>query len=265
VSVAVPPDVKDLIDAFVASARAALGGNLVGVYLRGSLALGDFRPDSSDVDLLAVTNRPVCQSEAEALFDLDARLAEMANPYARRYEVVFVDRATLRRFELGQRCLGLGQGERLHWTTQRENWILERWAVREHGVSLLGPPPDTLIDPIGQDELMAAVRRELSSWREWAEDADDPDWSLHLGHKAYVVETTCRMLHTLSTGELASKLRATAWAIETLPEPWPALVAASRGWLNNRAKDSRVNAEVRAFVLWAAEGAQNTEAERSSG
>jgi len=35
----------------------ALGSNLAGLYLHGSLAMGCFNPACSDVDLLAVTRR----------------------------------------------------------------------------------------------------------------------------------------------------------------------------------------------------------------
>lgn len=34
--------------------KEELGGNLVGIYLHGSLAMGCFNPDTSDVDLLLV-------------------------------------------------------------------------------------------------------------------------------------------------------------------------------------------------------------------
>ncbi len=56
-----PNDVQDLLDFLVAGLRRSLGDNLCGVYLRGSLALGDFVPATSDVDVLAVTEQPVSE------------------------------------------------------------------------------------------------------------------------------------------------------------------------------------------------------------
>ena len=52
-----PPDVAALVDALIAGSQEALGDNLVGVYLCGSLALGDFDPEKSDVDALVVCVR----------------------------------------------------------------------------------------------------------------------------------------------------------------------------------------------------------------
>lgn len=47
-------DVNTLLGALLARIRSVLGINLVGVYLYGSLPSGDFDPDVSDIDLLAV-------------------------------------------------------------------------------------------------------------------------------------------------------------------------------------------------------------------
>src|SRR5207247_1945094 len=134
----------------------------------------------------------------------------------------------------------------------RDNWILERWTLRECGVTLLGPDPRTLIDPIARDELRAAVRNRLRDWADWADQPDDPDWLLPCGHKAYVVETMCRALYTLACGELSSKPRAVAWALETFREPWRSTVGRSRAWRTDNAPDPTSVPEVRRFVRWAA-------------
>jgi len=102
--------------------------------------------------------------------------------------------------------------------------------VRECGVTLLGPNPKTLIDPISSRELLQAVRSRLSDWADWAQQPDDPDWLLPRSHKAYVVETMCRALYTLEHGELSSKSQAVEWAVEALPEPWRSTVERSQKW-----------------------------------
>src|SRR5207253_2908598 len=119
-----------------------------------------------------------------------------------------------------------------------------------------GPDPKTLIDPISADEMRAAVRRRLRDWAEWAKDSNDPEWQLHRGHKAYVVETMCRALCTLATGELPTKPRAVAWALATLPEPWRATVERSQAWRTDNTLDPSLAPEVRSFVLWAAAGGE---------
>lgn len=247
-----PPDVDGMLSALLAGIRQVLGEGLVGVYLRGSLAMGDFTPETSDLDVLAVTERPVSDAEFAALAALHTQLAALPNPYANRLEMAYIDRAALRRFEPGRQHPTLEQGEALTWSEHGSNWILERWVVREHGVVFCGPDPQTLIDPIPAEDLQAAVRARLRDWNDWASQPDDPDWLLPRGHKAYVVETMCRALYTLACGELPSKQRAVAWAIETLPQPWRSTVERSRAWCSDDAVDPAIVPEVMQFVRWAA-------------
>ncbi|HET9224631.1 MAG TPA: methyltransferase domain-containing protein [Roseiflexaceae bacterium] len=256
-----PQDVTELLDALLLGVQDALGDILVGAYLRGSLALGDFFPVTSDVDVLVVTARPVPDAEFARLADLHARLAASSLTYGKRHEIAYVDRAAWRRFEPGRRHPSLGQGEALAWSEHRDNWILERWTVRECGVTLIGPEPHTLIDPIAGEDLRAAVRFRLRDWADWADQPDDPDWLLPRAHKAYVVETMCRALSTLACGQLWSKPRAVAWALATLPEPWRSTVERSQAWRTDQTVDLAAVQAAQEFVRWAAsEGASISEA-----
>jgi hypothetical protein len=239
-----------MLDALLAGIHRMLDADLVGLYLRGSLATGDFKPATSDIDALAVVERQINDCAFAALKTLHAQLDVSPNPYAGRIEIAYIDRQALKRFVPGLRHPTLGQGEALSWSQHHSNWILERWVVREHGITLLGPDPKSLIDPIPVQSLRNAVQERLDDWADWADQPDDPDWGLPLAHKAYVVETMCRALHTLAQGALSSKGQAVAWAMETLPDPWRSLVAKSRDWRTNSRVDLTVVPEVRAFVHW---------------
>ena len=251
-----PTDLR-FVNQFVAQLAhllpAALPANLVGLYLRGSLATGDFRAESSDLDLLAVTHQPVTDADFARLYELHAAIAASDHPFAQRLEIAYIDRDALRRFTPGARFPTLGQGETLVWAEHRRNWILERWMVREQGIALFGPLPITLIDPIPTQELVKATRSRLQDWAAWAENRHDPEWQWPRRHKFYVVETMCRALHTLATGTLASKPQAVAWACAHLPAPWPALIAQSRAWQTDEQRDDSLIEPVRDFVLWAAQ------------
>ena len=52
-----PDTVRAQIDALLDALQEILGENLVGVYLHGSLAMGSFNPERSDIDLLVVTKQ----------------------------------------------------------------------------------------------------------------------------------------------------------------------------------------------------------------
>lgn len=252
-----PAEVAPLVDALLAGVRDALGDNLLGFYLRGSLALGDFNPDTSDVDLLVVTERPVSGAEFEALAALHARIPARENQYGRQYEVSYVDRPSLKRFAPGERRHPtVGSDWPFVRAEHRDNFILERWMVREHGVALVGPDPKTLIDPISAGELRAAVSGELRSRMEhWAGGDEPPDWLDARYYQAFEIETICRALYTLEFGTLPTKPQAVAWALKALPEPWRTLIEWSQANRADKTVDGAMIPNVMRFVRWAAAGA----------
>jgi len=249
-----PPEVSALLDKLLAGVTRALGDNLLGFYLRGSLALGDFDPATSDADIMVVTHQPVSESEFAALAALHARIPAGHKPNEHHYEISYIDRASLKRFAPGERRHPTtGTDWPFDWAEHRDNWVLERWTVREQGVALFGPDPKTLIDPISSEELRTAVRAELEARvRAWAGGQAAPDWLLPRYYQAFEVETVCRALHTLARGELPTKPRPVAWALETLPEPWRSLVERSQAWRADDTLDPSTVADVMRFVRWSA-------------
>lgn len=241
-----------MLDALTAGIREALDENLVGVYLRGSLAMGDFDPATSDVDFFTITERRVSEGEFAALAALHEALGRLPNPYGEQLEGTYIERSATWRYERGRRFPTIGRNEPLEWSEHGANWIIERWAVREHGITLLGPDAHTLIAPVSSDDLRAAIRDRMRDWADFASWPDDPEWGRHRGHKAYVVETMCRALCTLASGDIKTKPQAVAWALATLPSPWRDLVERSRAWRGDPAPDESLNAEIQRFVLWAA-------------
>ena len=68
-------DVDAVLAKLLAGVRGTLGPELVGVYLDGSLATGDFVEHSSDIDVLVVTEDALSDEVVAALGTMHARLA----------------------------------------------------------------------------------------------------------------------------------------------------------------------------------------------
>ncbi len=58
------PDVAGVLDALTAGIGRVFGGDLVGLYLTGSLSYGGFDHGSSDIDFLAVLTGPMSAANA---------------------------------------------------------------------------------------------------------------------------------------------------------------------------------------------------------
>lgn len=248
-------DVRAIVETLTREIKSVLEGNLEGLYLKGSLALGDFNAETSDVDLLVITKERVTDEDFTKLAEMHSQIQKTANRYANEVEPAYVPLHDIQNFSPRHEYPALERGpdERLKWKSLGANWILEFWTVRERGITLYGPDPKTLIPPIPKEEMVVAARQVLQEdWLEWVDTWANPEWHTHAGEMRYVVETMCRALYIVAHGELSSKPKAVRWALEALPEPWPALVNQSQSWTAGGAVDWTATAEVEAFVRWTA-------------
>ena len=84
----VPKEISQLLSDIVTHCTGLLGENLVGIYLHGSLAMGSFNPDSSDVDFLVVTKTPLTPEKRKELAQAMIRLSEHAPPKGLEMSVI---------------------------------------------------------------------------------------------------------------------------------------------------------------------------------
>src|SRR6266496_2031915 len=66
------PELRKVLNTFVDEIAAKLRENLVGIYLIGSIASGDFDLDS-DVDFLVVTNTELTEANMKSLQDIQIK------------------------------------------------------------------------------------------------------------------------------------------------------------------------------------------------
>ena len=244
------PEVDRAVERLRDGVVEAVGDDLVGLYLNGSLGLGDFDPASSDVDVLVATARALAGAAVERLRRLHGAL-HAEGGWAARLEVVYLPLATLRRFDPQDTArYPFGASDR-EFTLGRQGptWVLDRWVAREHGLVVAGPDPRELIDPIGPDELRAAVRASLAGV--WALEGRDVAWLRPRNYQAFAVLSMCRDLYVLEHGTVVSKPAAAAWASRRLGPPWPAMIQRALAWRSDHRVDDRHLPETLGFVAHA--------------
>jgi predicted nucleotidyltransferase len=215
-------EVNLVLDELHQGAKSVLGGQLVGMYLFGSLTTGTF-DDASDVDVLFVTQGVVSGELFEALKSMHARIAEMDAWCATQLEVSYIPQKAVRRFDPNDKLyprLDRGWGESLHWMSHESDWVIQRHLTREKGIVIEGPPPKDLIDPVSPDELREAMRPLLKNWIPYL--TAEP--VTHNGYQSYIVLTICRVLYTIQLGEVATKPQAAEWAMQALDPRWSPLI-----------------------------------------
>jgi streptomycin 3"-adenylyltransferase len=75
-----PDETKGQVQHLLAELTKQLEGNLIGIYLHGSLALGCFNPSSSDIDLLVVTERKIPLPTKKALVQILLTISGVPHP-----------------------------------------------------------------------------------------------------------------------------------------------------------------------------------------
>jgi streptomycin 3"-adenylyltransferase len=210
------PEAPPVAHEVVAIVRDALGEALIGAYLHGSAVLGGLRP-TSDIDVLAVIDRPTTEAERGAIVD---RLLEISGRRARRgpgrpIELTILVQSDVRPWQHPPRV------EFLYGEWRRDDYeggfvpapepmadLGPEIALTLAGnMALAGPPPAEVLDPIPEADLHRAITAGVPSLM------DDLD-----SDTRNVLLTLARIWATLATGEIVTKDQAAAWAVDRLPD-----------------------------------------------
>jgi Domain of unknown function (DUF4111)/Nucleotidyltransferase domain len=220
---------------------------LVGVYLYGSMATGDFEPAVSDIDLIAVLTGVPDDVLVARLHAMHAGLARADPGWDDRIEVDYVAAEGLARCRTDTTVIArISPDEPLHMIEAGRDFLLDWYPARLDGIALLGPPIDTLIPPIPEEDYVVEVRKYLASFR----DRFDDDASSE--SQAYAILTMCRGLYTIRSGERLSKKEAASRARTEFPR-WTevierALGSRDRRWSQDERDGSGTVVETLAFI-----------------
>ena len=218
------PDVNQILNIFLSNVGEILQDQLVGTYLFGSLANGDF-DEHSDIDVLIVTDGAISTDKFLALQKLHKEINSIDSPWAIQVEASYIPRDALRRFDPANKLhphMDRGTDEVLHMMSHEKDWVIQRHLFREHGIVISGPDLQTLIDPISADGLHWAIADVLPLWVNPI--FEDPSQIKHRGYQSFFVLSLCRMLYTLRTGGILSKPAAAKWALDNMDSKWHTLI-----------------------------------------
>ena len=60
---------QSILDEIIDKSKEILGKNLIGIYLHGSMAMGCFNPDKSDIDLIIVIKDDISDAQKLVLME----------------------------------------------------------------------------------------------------------------------------------------------------------------------------------------------------
>ena len=219
-------DLNKVLRELANSVQAILGDNLIGLYLQGSFATGDF-DEHSDVDFLAIIQQELSEAELAALQAMHKRIFALPIPWAQHLEGSYFPLEMLARYDPERdRPFYIDNGSQELVRHDHDNTWVVRWTVREHSIALLGPPPDEVIESIPPEALHREV---VKTMQDWGEEIVSGKYSIsNRWAQPFAALSYGRMLHTLTTGQIHSKLAAVQWAGTNLDGRWANLL--KRAW-----------------------------------
>ena len=235
--------VRHIIDRLIDELNVILAGDLVGIYLYGSLVSGDFEIAVSDIDLVVVLATELNARQFRTLQTMHARVVADYPDWDDRLELAYISRRALKTFRNAESTIGIiSPGEPFHLIQAGEDWLISWYDLRVHGIALQGPPIQTLINPIPISDWLNAVRDHICAYRQSVMDAAD------IMYLSYIVLTVARGAYTLAHGRAASKVTAAAWARREYPR-WSGLIVRALQWRSGAVEDSPAIARLRAEVI----------------
>ena len=155
------------------------------------------------------------------------QIYQAESDWAQHLEGSYFQRAVLKQLtERGSELWYLDHGARALIRSDHCNTNLVRWIVGEEGISLAGPAPETLIDPIYEEILREENFATITTWGQAI--LDDPSPYNNWYYQSYIVLNFCRMLHDLHRGYPGSKWEGAEWAKTVFDPAWSDLI--DRAW-----------------------------------
>ena len=214
---------NSLINGFARRSKELLGDNLVGVYLHGSLALGFFNPDKSDVDLIIVADHSLSDADKRKCMDMAVKfhavgpakgiemsivLREVCSPfvYPTPYELHF-SAGHLQWYRSDpddyiRRMNGTDKDLAAHFTI-----------INKRGKCLYGVPIEDVFAEVPRRDYMDSI---------WNDIAEAPENITE--DTMYLTLNLARVLAFKEEGLVLSKKEGGEWAIANLPPEYRPLI-----------------------------------------
>jgi predicted nucleotidyltransferase/DNA-binding Lrp family transcriptional regulator len=256
-----PHDVHSQIINFVDTLEDLLGDKLTGIYLHGSLALGGFNPDRSDIDLLIVAQESISPAIKREIGKLV--LETSGNP--RPLELSVLTQANLHPWRYPT-PFDFHYSE--HWRTETQTEIdsggYQAWAINHPGdpdlaghimitnhcgICLKGKPAAEVLPSVPVKDYLASVLNDVLDAPKYIQE-----------NPLYWILNPPRVYSYLLDGKIRSKDHAGAWAIEFLPEIYRPIVQMALRTYRGEIIDAKFDAsELQSYADYITEKIRSTQ------
>ncbi|MRC31951.1 DUF4111 domain-containing protein [Bacillus thuringiensis] len=217
---ALPTEVQQLMERYTVELKEIfLDEKIVGVYIYGSIALGAFHKETSDVDFVTVINDSVNEAEKQQLVELHKKLSD--NTLGKRMDGMYISLADLGKYndEMNEYvyCAD-GKANVGHWDINAVTW----WTLKNQGITVTGKEAEDLPLQIQWNDVVNTMKYNVEQY--WSEKAKKPYLFFIEEWVESAVVTMGRILYTLDHKTIVSKDRGLQYLSERSAEEWELLL-----------------------------------------
>jgi predicted nucleotidyltransferase len=220
-----PAAVRTQIQTLCGQTHAILDDELVGIYLHGSLAMGCFNPECSDIDLLVVTTRPMSLNTKRRIVEMLLHTSNAPRPI----EISFLVEVEIHPFqhplpfdlhysEYWRQKMGeeLAHGMWQHWNDGKKrdpDLSAHLTITHARGIVLYGRSIAEVLPLVPGEDYATAIVGDYVDVREVCRQKP-----------MYFLLNACRVLAYLNDKKIFSKDEGGVYGLATLPTQFHALL-----------------------------------------
>lgn len=209
-------EIQKLLDSFVIQSENILKDNLTGIYLHGSIAMGCFNGQKSDIDLIVVVQRELSNAIKRQYMDKIVELNDQApgkglelsvvresacnpviypTPYELHFSAIHLNRYASDPEEYIEKMKGMDKDLAAHFKI-----------IRHRGKTIYGRNVSSVFSEVSDQNYMDSV---------WS-DVEKAEEGIN-GNPTYVILNLCRVLAYASEKLILSKREGGEWALRRIP------------------------------------------------
>lgn len=229
----IPQNIKKFLTELTQKLQNILDGDLIGIYLYGSLAMGGFNSDSSDADILLVVNDGLTTDSKAKIIQAMLLLSKKATGGG--FELTIIKLDTLKNFKYPT-------PRELYFTTDKKDIFLNKKIdfnkketdeglainlaiIKKRGVCVYGVPISKIFPEIDRKDIYKSLIWDF----DWNYDKTMKELNKNktVDLPAYLILNSCRFLAFIKDALITSKIEGGKWGIKNLRKEYIPIIRAA--------------------------------------
>jgi streptomycin 3"-adenylyltransferase len=232
-----PKLVRESLSETLSCLHPILKDVLVGIYLYGSLAMGCFNPESSDIDLIIVVGKRLSKLQRKKVIE---HLKETCSK-SRRIELSIVRENVIQdpRYPIMVDLHFEYWGE-IFEDKKNEEILSNLYTTRKRGFRIWGKPISEVFSEIPPEYHLRSVIEDLKCTRKYLHESPE---SVGYDPAVHWVLGSCRILAFIREEKVLSKLEGGHWGLANLPKQYHYLIRKALSYYQGKKEEHLWNHE----------------------